>query len=270
MACGFDPTDSLVAWGGMDNTCTIVPARTPSEVARRKELHGHDGYVSGVKFVTKDSILTSSGDSTCILWDTNKCTSIRKFTDHAADVLALCPSPTDENVFCSCSIDSTAKVWDIRTGKCVQTFVGHDGDVNCVDFLPNGQSFATGGDDAAVFLFDLRSCARINEMLKEDTIVTQVSSVGFSKSGRVLFAGHDDCNVYGWDSLLESASNPIYTMGGHTYRVSCLGMNPSGEALCTGSWDTDLVVRMPLFVHKYMDIYGFFMFIRVFCVQIWA
>lgn len=45
-----------------------------------------------------------------------------------------------------------ALVWDIRTGQCVQSFEGHEADVNTVRFYPSGDAFATGSDDATVFI----------------------------------------------------------------------------------------------------------------------
>lgn len=34
-----------------------------------KELAAHDGYLSCCRFIDEASIVTSSGDSNCILWD---------------------------------------------------------------------------------------------------------------------------------------------------------------------------------------------------------
>lgn len=133
------------------------------------------------------------------------------------------------------------QVWDIRAGLCVQTFVGHEGDINAIQFMNNGLAFGTGSDDSSVKIFDLRSYARVNEMVN-DAVVCGVSSLDFSSSGRIIFAGYDDCNCYGWDTLSENASAPVYCLMGHTNRVSCLGVNSTGQALCTGSWDTELAI----------------------------
>ncbi len=132
-------------------------------------------------------------------------------------------------------------MWDLRAGRCVQTFVGHEGDINAIRFLRNGLAFGTGSDDSSIKLFDLRSYARVNEMVNEN-IMCGVTSLDFSASGRVVFAGYDDCNCYGWDTLAEAAPAPVYSLTGHTNRVSCVGVNGSGQAVCTGSWDSELAV----------------------------
>lgn len=239
MTCAFEQQESrLVASGGLDNVCSIY------EVGAERahiELQGHDGYLSCCRFVEPHSLVTSSGDSTLIHWDLARAEDLAHFTDHAGDVMSLSVHPTNKNVFVSGSCDTTAKVWDIRAGKCVQTFVGHEGDINAIRFMGNGLSFATGSDDSSIKLFDLRSYARVNEMVN-DSVVCGITSVDFSHSGRIIFAGYDDCNCYGWDSLAENAPGPAYSLMGHTNRVSCLGVNPSGQALCTGSWDTELAI----------------------------
>ena len=244
MTCAIEKTtDSVVASGGLDNVCTLhsVSAGAVSAARPLMELQGHDGYLSCCRFVDARTILTSSGDSTCISWDVEKGEDVSHFTDHGGDVMCLSVHPTNPSVFVSGSVDATAKVWDTRTGACVQTFVGHESDVNAVQFTPCGTGFATGSDDSSAKLFDLRAYARVNEMVNENA-ACGVTSVDFSASGRLLFTGLDDCNAYGWDVLAENVPAPVYTLAGHSNRVSALAMNSAGQALATGSWDFEVCV----------------------------
>ena len=239
MACAWSPDDTMLAWGGLDNICTIAESDNPEN---RRELRGHEGYVSCTRFTTDGNVLTASGDGTCVLWDIKRSVAAARFTDHAGDVLGVAPSPLSPAVFASCSTDETARVWDARDPrKATHVFGGHEGDVNVVRFMPSGHTIGTGGEDGTVKVWDLRSYSRINEMATS-SILTSVAGLAFSASGRVAFAGHDDCNVYGWDALAESAAVPSYTLGGHSYRVSCVAVSPDGRALCSGSWDHSLVV----------------------------
>lgn len=239
MACAFAPDDALLAWGGLDNICTIAEA---ANTDKRRELRGHEGYVSCTRFTIDGNVLTSSGDGTCVLWDIRRSVAAARFTDHGSDVLGVAACPTSPHIFASCSTDESARVWDARDArKATHVFTGHEGDVNVVRFLPSGMGVATGGEDGAAKVFDLRSYARINDMASP-SIVTSVAGLALSASGRVLFAGHDDCNVYGWDTLAEDAPAPVYTLGGHSYRVSCVAVSPDGTALCSGSWDHNLAV----------------------------
>lgn len=108
MTCAFEKSQSsMIASGGLDNVCSIheVGGDKPSV-----ELQGHDGYLSCCHFVDKASILTASGDSTCIFWDINRAEEVQHFTDHGGDVMSLSVHPTDRNIFVSGSCDTTAKV----------------------------------------------------------------------------------------------------------------------------------------------------------------
>ncbi|KAG8768000.1 hypothetical protein FRC12_005886 [Ceratobasidium sp. 428] len=76
-----------------------------------------------------------------------------RVTPHAIDL------PTIAGLFMSVSLgpngdmfvsdvcNSTAKRWHIRRGRATQTFTGHDSNINVVQFLPNGDAFATASDD---------------------------------------------------------------------------------------------------------------------------
>lgn len=145
MTCGFEPTyGKLVASGGLDNICSIHSLAEPTVSRAYKELAGHDGYLSCCRFMSEGQLVTSSGDSSCMLWDVERTHCIKAFTDHGGDVMSVSLNPEQPNIFASGSCDSTAKVWDIRTSKCVVTFAGHESDVNSVALLPNGHTLATG------------------------------------------------------------------------------------------------------------------------------
>ena len=144
------------------------------------ELQGHDGYLSGCRFVDEKHIITGSGDKTCILWDLETKKPIKKFDDNGGDIawFVLCRmplsenispnqhtfrlsslelSPTDERSFATGSVDSEVKLWDSRQGKCTHTFKGHEADVNTVSFFPTGLQVISGSDDCSCRLFDIRA-----------------------------------------------------------------------------------------------------------------
>jgi len=241
MTCAYEPTQGrFVACGGLDNLCSIYQLGNPQVMRATKELAAHDGYLSCCRFIDEQSILTSSGDSTCIYWDVERCEPKVNFNDHGGDVMSVSVNPQNPHQFVSGSCDSTAKVWDVRTGQCVSTFHGHESDINSVHFFPNGHAFGTGSDDSSCRLFDLRSFGQVNQF-SNDRILCGITSVSFSLSGRLLFAGYDDYNCYVWDTL-RSDGQQVHVLSNHENRVSCLGVNTKGEALCTGSWDTLLKV----------------------------
>lgn len=242
MTCAYSPSMRFVACGGLDNLCSIYPAdlETAENTEHPKhELSRHDGYLSCCRFLSDKQILTSSGDTSCILWDIASGNAVQIFEDHEADVMSIAVQKQDENMFVSGSCDRTAKVWDMRVGnKCVMDFGGHDADINSVAWFPGQDAFATGSDDSSCRLFDLRAYQELNRYYSDD-VECGVTAIDFSKTGKYLFCGYDDkpfCAV--WNTLKATKHqnlNPV-----RETRVSCLGVPDSGYCLATGSWDNNL------------------------------
>lgn len=89
MTCAYSPSGRFVASGGLDNRCSIYSARfREAQVTKATaELSSHSGYLSCARFVSDDQIVTSSGDTTCILWDIERSKPVLHFKDHDADVM---------------------------------------------------------------------------------------------------------------------------------------------------------------------------------------
>jgi len=114
------------------------------------------------------------------------------------------------------------------------TFYGHNADVNCVKWFPNNITFASGGDDGYIRLFDIRSCRQLNVYKTEDRDVS-VMSLGFSQSGKYLFCGYDErpyCQVF--NTITGKAATTLL----HTDRVTAIELPLDGNSIITASWDT--------------------------------
>ena len=146
----------------------------PQVIRATKELAGHDGYLSCCRFIDEGSIISASGDSTCILWDVERGEAKVHFNDHGGDVMSVAVN-TARQLFVSGSCDGTAKVWDIRSGKCTHTFYGHESDINSVAFFPDGNAVGTGSDDSSCRLFDLRCYDEVNQF-GNDKILCGITS----------------------------------------------------------------------------------------------
>jgi len=248
MTCAYSPSGGMVACGGLDNLCSVYklpngkdPVTSSGHMQGKTyaELAQHEGYLSCCRFIGDGEIITSSGDSTCILWDVELKTPKAIFNDHNGDVMSV--SIFDRSgQFVSGSCDATAKIWDHRKNKqCVGTYHGHESDINSVSYCPEyGDVFATGSDDSSCLLFSTKAKRQINKYC-DVKILCGITSVAFTKSGKALFAGYDDYNCYGWDTCKATLVDQLM---GHENRVSSLGVSPDGKALCTGSWDTLLKI----------------------------
>ena len=205
MTCAFSPSYDYVASGGLDNTVSIYKisnTEAPDNTGRFKnrtiwrELEKHDGYLSCARFINDNSIISASGDSTCILWDVESRTATRTFMDHTGDVMYIALNNLNNKLFVSGSVDATAKVWDRSASeRCIANFPGHQSDINTVEWFPDGQAIVTGSDDGTVRLFDMRSYRQLNEYYDAEnrTLHSQdpagVTSVDVSATGQYIFAG---------------------------------------------------------------------------------
>ena len=241
MTVGMEPTKGrLVACGGLDNLCTVYKWDDASRA--QQEMAHHDGFVSCVRFLRGESqLLSSSGDSSLILWDVETGRVMEEFKEHAADVMCFAINPNDSNIFASGSVDKTVKVWDLRAPTAsIQSFTGfHQDDINGVDFLHN--AIATASGDGTAQLLDLRAYGSVATFGGVDKGDEGLTSASLSKSGRILFAGHSNSSVVAWDVL--GGSLPAFVLSNaHDKYVSDIGVNPKGDALCTASWDTTLKI----------------------------
>lgn len=238
------PTPRFAASGGVDNLCSIheISGSSSHRVSLR-ELSAHDGYISCCRFVGDErQVLTSSGDSTCILWDVERSTPVVHFNDHAGDVLSVAICPVNQSLFVSGSSDATAKLWDIRLGRCTATYAEALSDVTCAAFAPGGTVFGTSSDDGSCRLQDAR-CPHMLSQFHSPEMVCGVPTLDFSESGRFLFSGHEDSRLLVWDVTAPSPStSPLRVLGRHTNRVTCVQVSPTGSSIASGSWDTDVLV----------------------------
>eukprot|EP01083_Nonionella_stella_P218243 782780_1 len=245
MTVDYSPNGNLIASGGLDNLSSIFNIQDKigwaSEMIQpHRELQQHEGYVSCNRFIDNQHILTSSGDSTCILWDIEYQQPIAVFNGHNGDVESIAHNYNTNNTFISGSIDMNAKVWDYRlksSKSCINTFTGHVSDINYVSWFPDYKSFGTASDDGCCRLFDIKSYQTLNiygNKLKEANAAT---CIDFSKSGYYMTTAYDEGPMcIAWNTVTAKIENIIQ----HQTRVSSLQFQPNGNSLVTGCWDKNL------------------------------
>ena len=158
MTCAFEPSrGEHIGVGGLDNVFDLYHTKNMGNDTPIRSLKAHDGYISCCRFISDHNVITSSGDCSCVLWDTTRQNAIGRFRGHESDVMGVSLCPTNNNLFISGSVDRTAKMWDVRQQQCTHTFTGHAADLNAVEFLPNGCSFLSASDDGTCRIFDVRA-----------------------------------------------------------------------------------------------------------------
>lgn len=98
--------------------------------------------------MNEKEIISGSGDSTCIVWDLEKCkpkTTLSHQQTSYGDILDISISPMNPNIVALACNNAQVWIWDIRTPRPVRSFDKHESDVNCVSFFPNGMALSSGG-----------------------------------------------------------------------------------------------------------------------------
>ncbi|KAF2906528.1 protein HEAT STRESS TOLERANT DWD 1 [Oryza sativa Japonica Group] len=128
------------------------------------------------------------------------------FVGHTASVEDLQWSPTEADIFASCSADRTISIWDIRTGKkpCISVRA-HNADVNVISWNRLASCMiASGCDDGSFSIRDLR-------LIKDDSLVAHfeyhkhpITSVEWSPhEPSTLAVSSADHQLTIWDLSLE-------------------------------------------------------------------
>lgn len=104
-----------------------------------------------------------SGDCDKYIYETDIITNKtldKPFSSHTASVEDIQWSPSEKEVFASCSVDTTVKIWDSRADvrKAMITVKAHKSDVNTLSWNKKvPYLLATGSDDCSFCIWDLRN-----------------------------------------------------------------------------------------------------------------
>ena len=232
--CEYDPKGTQFACGGLDARITIYSLADQENIKVTANHDEHTGYISDIKWADEKTIVSSSGDKSCVIFDVEANTKIASMTEHMEDILSIDLDPA-EQTFLSTGCDKTIRLWDIRQQKVVQTYYGHDADISYIKFFPSKRAFATASDDTTCKLFDLRHFDTEIMTYHHDSYKCAATCLEFSKSGRMMIAGYENYNCSLYDVL---KGDRIGVLSGHDDKISCMGMNSEGIALATGSWDS--------------------------------
>jgi WD40 repeat protein len=118
-------------------------------------------------------------------------------------------------------------------------FGGHAGPVNCVAFSPDDTTFATGGDDGVVRLWDSATREQIGQFTAQSSWpVNQVKSVAYSPDGNTLAATGWGYAMM-WDTLSGKERGRLAQRTG---QVLSLAYSPDGTHIATTGTDGKVLI----------------------------
>ena len=119
------------------DTPGLVAPRNPQPIHNITKHNKIEGYGLSWSNLTRGSLLSGDGSGRILLTEMreSKFISLDFYKGHTSSIEDLEWSPTQANVFCSCSADKTIKIWDTRTSSKPQISIkAHTTDVNVISW----------------------------------------------------------------------------------------------------------------------------------------
>lgn len=129
--------------------------------------HGTEGFSMDWSSVVGGRLITGDCNRNIYLWEPQESSGswiVEKsaFKGHSASVEDLQWSPTERDVFASCSADCSIRIWDcrVRRANILQVENAHPTDVNVLSWnksISASHLLASGSDDGSFKIWDLRA-----------------------------------------------------------------------------------------------------------------
>jgi len=185
----------------------------PSRVTPTQVFTGHkdEGYALDWSSVCEGRLASGDCAGAIHTWDMVQGkwdVGATPYTGHYSSVEDIQWSPTERDVFISCSADQTVCVWDTRQrAKPALRVKTHDSDVNVLSWNRLANSMvATGADDGSLRIWDLRNFNETNAQFVANftfhrAAVTSVDWAPFDSA--MLASSSADNTVCVWDLAVE-------------------------------------------------------------------
>ncbi|OAG29442.1 coatomer protein complex, subunit alpha (xenin) [Nematocida displodere] len=205
---------------------------------------GHTDYVRSLEFHKNlPWVISASDDQTVRIWNFQSKKQIACLTGHTHYV--MCARFITDSLFVSVSLDQTIRIWDysalkVKSQKTVMDMLGvpevsikhivdgHDRGINWVAAQPGTDSFATGGDDTSIRVWD----ASGDGVFETDALHGHhncVSALCYATQ-EVLISGSEDGTLKIWDTKRRKAVKTISVES----RFWCIAVNSEEKIFAAG------------------------------------
>lgn len=193
--------------------------------------------VWSLEFSPDGHLAFSSGfDNTARIWNVATGALEHTYSSPHGPVIEVSPHPSEPLLACA-ETGGTVTLLNTTDASIVRSWKAFDdGDVNCVQFSPNGQYIATGDDGGNIRIWDATTGETIRHILPVDR---GIEALKFSADGQWLASANRSHDVSVWNVKTGSLQ---HAFTGHTNRVTSLDFHPNGDYLVSGGRDSQAIV----------------------------
>ena len=136
------------------------------------------------------------------------------------------------------AVATTIGIWlyDTTTYQEISLLTEHNSPISNIEFNPQGQTFASAGQDSSIFLWDIDSGKRIPLIGHISTFPRNI--LNFSLDGRTLASGNEDTIIL-WDAITGEHKN---TITGIPNNISDFSFSPDGTDIVSVTGEGEVSV----------------------------
>jgi WD40 repeat protein/serine/threonine protein kinase len=226
----FAPNGRILVHGNELGVLMVAQVQNAQPVGR---LEGQVGPVRCAAFSAdgKRVSFAGEGDFAVRVWDPEGGMDPRRFSGHAASVIAVAFTPDGRRLL-SASRDGTLRAWDLATGaEVLQMGDAVFNKLRCVAFAASGRRALAGYNDGSLVLWDLDKGIEKTRFRGHEKTVW---SVALTPDGKLGLSGGGDGKAKLWE---VEAGKEVQHYDGHKGRVTAVAFWPDGSRVVTGGVD---------------------------------
>lgn len=242
-AISFSSDCNILGTGTADGTVNLWDVKTGREV---KSFKGEGYAISSIAFSHNGKTLAIGRKKFLKLLDIESQRELKTIIGERRDALDRDWSPDDfrsikfsedDTVIASgitnhySSPSFLIKLWDVKSGKEIKTFSNLNDSANSIDFSPDNNLIASGGEvEGNVKLWNVTK--KQESILKSN--ISTLSTAAFSPNGEKLVCGTESGDIKLWKLTAETT---LINLKGHSEPITSVVFSPDEKIIASGSWD---------------------------------
>ncbi|ESP03657.1 hypothetical protein LOTGIDRAFT_198984 [Lottia gigantea] len=178
-------------------------------------------------------LVTGYSDGSFLLHEMPGFNLIHSLSISEQSIVSVNINQTGDWIGVACSQLGQLLVWEWQSESYIMKQQGHYNNMNCLEYSPDGQNIATGGDDCKVKLWNAASGFCFITFTEH---LSGITGVRFSQNGQVVVSCSLDGTVRAFD--LNRYRNFRTFTSPRPVQFSCLALDHSGEIVCAGGQDS--------------------------------